>query len=136
MRNSAILQELCAGNPDCRKLLKIPFHGKFEETLSMRQVEGVELFRRRSEVAKLVGGCSRSRKGERRKRRRQQGIQIVDRADADRDMWTVMLSPVRGKVVCNSIDGPLVNLRVLRCGFEGGSGPGTDRCHKSSDCLE
>jgi hypothetical protein len=25
---------------------------------SMRQVEGVELFRRRSEVAKLVGGCT------------------------------------------------------------------------------
>jgi hypothetical protein len=51
-------------------------------------------------------------------------------------MWAVMLSPVRCEVVCNSIDGGLVNLRVLHCGLEGGSSTGTARCHKFADCIK
>ncbi len=36
--------------------LETPFFRKFEDTLSLRQLEGVELFRRCSEIAELVGG--------------------------------------------------------------------------------
>jgi hypothetical protein len=58
----------------------------------------VELFRRSSEVAELVGGHSHCRKREGGKRRSEQGVQILDCADADGDVWAVMLSRVSGKI--------------------------------------
>jgi hypothetical protein len=63
----------------------------------LSQLEGVELFRRRSEVPELVCGRSRGRKCESRKRRSEQSVQIVNRADTVRDVWTVMLSSMPGK---------------------------------------
>ena len=53
---------------------------------SLRQLEGVELFCRGSEVAELVGGHSHHRKRERWKRRSEQGVQIVPCSDADGDV--------------------------------------------------
>jgi hypothetical protein len=49
----------------------------------LAQFEGVELFRRCSEVAELVDGGSHGRKRERGKRRSEQGVQIFDCADAE-----------------------------------------------------
>ena len=45
---------------------------------SLSQLEGVELFRRSSEVAELIGGRARSRKREGGKWRSEQGIQVID----------------------------------------------------------
>jgi hypothetical protein len=84
-----------------------------EKTSSLSQLEGVELFRCRPEVAELVCRYSYGRKRERGKRCSKQGIQIINRADTDGDVWTVMLSSMLGKVRRNRIDGGLVNVRVV-----------------------
>jgi hypothetical protein len=90
--------------------------GKFEKTSSLAQLEGVELFRCRSEVAKLVRRYSNGRKRERGKRCSKHGIQIITRSHTDGDVWTVMLSSMFGKVRRNRTDGGLVNVWVRRRG--------------------
>src|SRR5271168_1102431 len=103
---------------------------------SLRQLEGVKQFCRGSKVAELVGRSSRSRKREAGKRSSEQGFQIIDRANADGDVWTVALSPVRGEVVCNCIQGNLVNFGVRLCGLEGGRSAGTAWCKKIAYRIE